>query len=207
MKSKKILGLGHPRTGTGYTSHMLKYFGFKVGHEIMKEDGIVAWQLAPILEKKEDLPFMHRCKDVFFDTYNWETIIYNIRNPKDSICSICYTETKTLNFRNRIAKIETENNRVSMAIQSILYFDEVILNKNPNIIYRIEHDIDKLYEFLNERYAIKWNDLIEIVAKDKKNKRKHPDLIELKDEIESVSDELKGKINSFCEKYNYPKFY
>ena len=129
MESKKILGLAHPRTGTGYTSNLLRSFGLHAGHEIMQKDGIVAWQLAPVLEEKEELPFMKKCRDVYFDTYNWETIIYNIRNPKDSICSICYTENKTLAFRNRIAKIETEKNRVSMAIQSILYFDRVILEK------------------------------------------------------------------------------
>lgn len=203
--TKKILGLGHPRTGTGYTSNLLRNWGLRVGHEVLQDDGIVAWQLSTNV--KEELPFMGRCKDVYYDTFNWETTIYNLRNPKDSIVSISFTEKGSLNFRNKIANIEMEKNRVSMAIKSILYFDEIILEKKPDIIYRIEHDVDKLFNFLNSKYKISWTNLARIAVNDKKNKRKHPDFIELKNEFENVPDDLKLKINNFCKKYSYENVY
>ena len=202
---RKILGLGHPRTGTGYTANLLRRWGLDVGHELLFKDGIVAWQLA--VDTKDNLPCMHKCMDVYFDSFNWETIIYNLRNPKDSILSIVYTETTTLSFRNRIANIELEKNRVSMAIQSILHWDKLILDKNPSVIYRIEHDADKLYDFLKDRYKISWNKNALEAVKEIRNKRKHPDISEIQNELESVSDDLKSKINSFCLKYEYPNVF
>jgi hypothetical protein len=204
-ETKKILGLGHPRTGTCYTSNLMRSWGLLVGHELLYRDGIVAWQLATNGEYK--LPFMSKCEDVYYDTFNWETIIYNLRNPKDSITSIIFTEKASLNFRNKIANIKMEENRVSMAIQSILYFDKIILEKKPNMIYRIEHDVDKLFEFLSLKYKISWNRIAKIAVNDKKNKRKHPDFGEFKNEFENISDDLKTKINNFCEKYEYPFLY
>lgn len=203
-ENKKILGMGHPRTGTGYTANLIKRLGLDVGHEVMFKDGIVAWQLAT---NETDLPFMNRCKNVYFDSFNWETKIYNLRNPLNSIVSIVFTETKTLEFRNMIGKIEMEKNRVSMAIQSILCFDEIITEKKPDIIFRIEHDSDKLFDFLNSRYEITWSNLAVAAVKDVRNKRKHPDIAELKDEFENVPEDLKLKINSFCVKYDYPNVY
>ena len=34
-----ILGLGHPRTGTGYTSALCRLWGLSIGHERLENDG------------------------------------------------------------------------------------------------------------------------------------------------------------------------
>jgi hypothetical protein len=206
MEKRKILGIGHPRTGTGYTANFIKKFGIDVGHEVMFKDGIVAWQLATDFDEGE-LPFMHRARNIYFKTYNWESKIYNVRNPIDSIVSVSFTELKTLDFRSQVAGFEKEKNRVTMAIKSILHWDKMILDKKPDIIYRIEYDTEKLFQFLNERYSVKWNKMAEMAVNDIKNKRKHPDISELKDEFDSVPDELRIGINNYCKKYDYPLIY
>ena len=45
MNHVEILGLGHTRTGTGYTSKVLSDWGLDVGHEVMRKHGIVSWLL------------------------------------------------------------------------------------------------------------------------------------------------------------------
>ena len=87
-ESKLILGLGHPRTGTGYTSNLLKTWGLDVGHEKMGADGIIAWQLVSDIEPRI---FM---EDFDSSRYTYKYLIYNVRDPRGSIPSIALTENE-----------------------------------------------------------------------------------------------------------------
>ena len=73
----KILGLGHPRTGTGFTSSILNSWGLEVGHEKLERDGVVAWQLAV-----ENGPWPYMAD---FPNVESEILIYNVRDPRTSI--------------------------------------------------------------------------------------------------------------------------
>ena len=200
---KKILGLGHPRTGTGYTHKILKSWGLKVGHEKMEADGIVAWQL---VDQKGPWPFISRVKPD--NAYKWETIIYNVRDPKTSIASIIFSENKSkqsVKFRSEKLGIDLTGNRVEAAIRSILEFDKRITAMRPSFTYRIEDQSEELFNFLKSKnYEIQWDDAY---VNKKYNARKHPDLSEIEEEFNSVDRILKKRINRYCQKYGYPNLY
>lgn len=200
---KLILGLGHPRTGTGYTHKIINSWGLKVGHEKMERDGIVAWQL---VDKNGPWPFIKTVKKN--DAYNYKYIIYNVRDPKTSIPSIIFTENKSkhsIKFRTEKLGIDLSGNRVEAAIKSILEFDKLITSRRPHLIYRIEDESEKLFDFLKEQgLDVKWDDTH---VNKKYNARKHPDFAEIEEEFNSVSGFYKRRINRYCEKYGYPKLY
>ena len=200
---KNILGIGHPRTGTGYTHKIMKSWGLKVGHEKMENDGIVAWQLS---YPKGPWPFINTVKED--NSYSWKSIIYNVRNPKDSIPSIIFTENvidPSVAFRKHKMGIRFTNNRVETAILSILAFDKFITKQNPDFIYRIEDQSEELFNFLKEAgHDIKWSK--KHVGK-KYNERDHEKWESLSEDVNRLKPSLKLKINQYCEKYGYDKLF
>lgn len=198
---KKILGLGHPRTGTGYTHTILNSWGLKVGHEKMQRDGIVAWQL---VDPIGPWPFMKEIKEG--DVYAYDFIIYNVRDPKTSIPSIVFSETKSEEHRRVKFGIDnTIENRVEYAITSILEFDKLIRKRKPKFTYRIEDQSKDLFNFLEEQgLNVKWN---ESLLNKKYNARKHDGWEALEEDLKNVRPSLKHKINLFCIRYGYPSLF
>lgn len=203
MKKIKYLGLGHPRTGTGFTSKTLSSFGLRVGHEKLYEHGIVAWQL---LKEQGPWPWMPHYNKQYKVRLPYEYLIYNVRDPKTSIPSIVYTEDikdKSFNFRRDSFGFETSENRVEQAILSILKFDELIMDMQPDLVYRIEDQAEELYKFISQHYPkLKW-----VEPKGKENSRKHDGFETLEDEFKSVRPEIQDKINDFCIKHGYDKLF
>lgn len=197
MQHCKIVGIGHPRSGTKTTATLLQKYGLDVGHETIKKDGVVAWQLlAPYGPYPYITDFNSRPK--------FDYLIYNVRNPFDSIPSIVYTEdTKipSFNFRLRECKIPLkENNPIENAIISISYFDKLIDEMQPHITFRVEDQSDKLFKFL-KRQKIKIN--YTKIPKKKYNRRKHPNFEEMVLEFGDISYKCKKLFNNFCFKHGY----
>ena len=194
--SKLILGVGHPRTGTGYTAKLLQSWGLDVGHEKMGEHGTVDWSLAPA------------SKSIWiggadFREWDWEHIIYCIRDPRTSIPSIVYTENvgKTSeNFRKEMG-VSPTSSKIGDAIMSIIKWDEYIRKLNPNLIFRIEDESKKLFDYLdNKDIDVKWNDSI---IGNPQNTRDHKTWDDLIKEEQYVGNLYKKKINRFCDIYGY----
>jgi hypothetical protein len=195
-QDKLILGVGHPRTGTGYTTKLLQSMGLNVLHEKMGEDGIVAWQFATKLKNK---PFIASGLDK--QTFRFNTIIYNVRNPLHSIPSIVHTESKTLEFRMHAGKFKESENVVETAVRSILAWDTMIRAMKPHFTYRIEDQSEALFEFLKERgLDIKRPDNIGV-----QNARPHAGLTdELKEQLQKMPFDVKVSLNLYCRSYGYP---
>jgi hypothetical protein len=198
--NKVILGLGHPRTGTGYTHQILKSWGLKVGHERMEKDGIIAW---PLVKKEGPWLYIDTMKPG--DAYNYQFIIYNLRDPKTSIPSIVHSENTnedSVKFRNEEFGINLTGNPVEAAINSILRFDELIKERNPDFIFRIEDQSEELFNYLKKNEVdVKWD---ETHINKKYNARSHDGWTEkLKDDLSKVRPSLKKKLNTFCIKYGY----
>jgi len=188
----RILGVGHPRTGTGFTAWLLKSWGLNVGHEKLESDGIVAWQFAvedgpwPFIEGVEFRP-------------KWENLIYNVRDPKTSIASIAFTENATLPYRIESGGALKSPNPVEQAIHSILRWDQLITRMKPDLTYRIEDEAPKLFEFLKSKgFEVNW-----IEPQSGINARQHATISDLEKEMQSVRPSLRMKINSYCIKYGY----
>jgi len=188
----KIMGVGHPRTGTGFTAHMLNAWGLNVGHEKLLEDGIVAWQFAI-----EDGPWPF-IKEFEFRP-KWEHLIYNVRDPRTSIASIVFTENSTLSYRINNGGVLQSPNRVEQAIYSILRWDQLINRMKPSLTYRVEDEAPKLFEFLKSKgFEVNWVEPTPGV-----NSRNHKTLEKLEEEMAGVRPSIRMKINAFCAKYGY----
>lgn len=193
-KKTKILGVGHPRTGTGFTASILKSWGLDVGHEELRKDGIVAWQLAV---RQGPWPYIKEESQI-----DYEILIYNVRDPRTSIPSIVFTEDvkkPSLNFRLEKGKVLKSYNRVEQAIQSILRWDLLVQQMGPDFTYRIEDQAKDLFDFLQSKdLSVNWIEPLEKV-----NARNHPDFSELKDEMAKVRPSVRGRINEFCLRHGY----
>lgn len=200
---KLILGIGHPRTGTGYTHIIMNSWGLKVGHEKMQRDGIIAWQLT---DKKGPWQFIDTVKDG--DVYEWQHIIYNVRDPKDSIPSIIYTENAneaSTDFRKKKFNINLDGNPVEAAIRSITRFDQLIRRRKPDLTFRVEDEAEKLYKYLEEnQLKVKWSDKY---VNTKYNSREHLGWDSLEEHIKGVNQEHKNLINAYCRKHGYKNLF
>ena len=190
--TKLILGLGHPRTGTGYTSALLRKWGIDAGHEVLRFHGTVDWSL--VTGKKS------MWQEVSIQDYNWQHLIYCLRNPKESIPSIVYTESSTRSFRQQFG-VEANENPVIEAINSICKWDGLITNLNPDISYRIEDEGRILFEYLIEnKTGAVWNpDILNV----RSNTREHPGWEEMINEFGEIPEKYLEKINEYCKKYGY----
>jgi len=194
-KSKLVLGVGHPRTGTGYTAKLLQSWGLDVGHEKMGKHGTVDWSLG---SGEKSL-----WQNVDFKECEWQHIIYCIRDPKMSIPSIVYTENvgnSSQEFRKNYG-VKDESNPIVSAINSIHMWDLLISQLNPNVIFRIEDESEKLFQYLKEsKITVNWNE--EILGK-KQNTREHPGWEDMISEFGDISGKEKIKINTFCRRHGY----
>lgn len=196
----KILGVGHPRTGTGFTSKVFRLWGLDVGHEKLKKDGVVAWQLInetgpyPYILDLETRPL-------------YEHLVYNIRNPRDSLPSIVYTENiKELSFDYRNSFYQnrmTSDHPVENAILSIIEYDNIVKSMSPSIVYRIEDQKEDLFKYFKNLYpTIKYKGISKKV-----NKRIHPSFDDMLAEFGDISLSYKKMINNYCLNYGYKKLF
>lgn len=203
----KILGVGHPRTGTGYTSALLKSWGINTGHEKFEEDGIVAWQC--LISKYEyrvrnvnRMPYMEEFIDL--DKLEFEHVIHSIRDPKTAIPSIIKTEGGSIEWRALWVPFSDKNTPIENAILSIVYTDYRIDGFFPNrFTYKIESEKDKLQEYLiNHGFDLKNTNEEPSKNHNKKREYKSDDL-----DWESVRPRLRTLINQYCTKYGYRTIY
>ena len=188
-----ILGLGHPRTGTNYTSQLITSWGLDVAHEELGADGIIAWELV-----KPHGPYPGYFNKQIKRRMSYNILIYNVRNPIDSIPSIIYTEDnnyESVNLRKRLGVYYTSNSYEN-AIRSILRFDHLIKKMNPDIIYRIEDESEKLFNFLKPKYPN-----IEYNLINKTNERNHSN-IDL-DKLKKCPKDLLLRLDDFCKSHGY----
>lgn len=196
----KILGLGHPRTGTGFTAKVLTQWGLPMGHEVFREYGSVNWALV-----NETGPYPFRA-------YGWtatqkkrpeyDHLVYNVRDPFFSIPSLAYTENdpskEAFIYRRLKMGIPLDGNPIENAIQSILAFDQMILNLNPDIVFRIEDQQKRLFEYFVSHYDIEY-----VKIRERANVRDHNNMASLLNVYGTPSKEFCDQIDSFCERHGY----
>lgn len=195
-KEKKILIIGHPRTGTGYTAKLLQSWGLDVQHEKMGKDGTSDWSLA-----SGDKSIW---QDVNFKDYEWDIIIYCIRDPKESIASIAYTEdinNISLSHREKWAKFKRDNNRLVTAIVSLTSWNSMIMKLEPDFIFKVEDEQQNLFNFLKKR-GFKVKKSKNIVPTDY-NSRKHSNIDSLIEECGYILIRYKNRLNEYCDTHSY----
>lgn len=209
-----ILGIGHPRTGTSFTSKLFRLWGLDVGHERLFSDGMVAWQMIsesglnsgpyPYIRPLEEYHEGVLHKSTIKKRPEYKYLIYNVRNPYYSIPSIVYTENiskSSLNFRKTVLKFPICDNPIETAILSLLAYEKKAIELQPDFVFKIENDHVKLYEFLVEKTL----DVKYVEHNKKENVRKHKNFSEMISEYGLPSTQAQELINKFCINHGYER--
>ena len=153
-----VVGLGHPRCGTGFAANLLAASGIEVGHERLGRDGIVSWML---VSEREAVPW----GDALGPLGGYRRIFCVARGPLAAIPSIIAENRKrrSLKFRNKVALertgaaigAETDDPReqVALAVASYVIWYEMALALKPGFVFRIEKGVDDaaLSDFVGQR--------------------------------------------------------
>ena len=202
-ENKKILVVGHPRTGTGYTAKLLQSWGLDVQHERMGKDGISHWGMA--VGGDNPVIFGEFIDNMTFNSVEWDTIIYCVRDPKDSIPSIAYTENtnkESFEYRMKWGEFNSKDNPIVDAINSIVSWDKLIQSLEPDFVFRIENQGKELFDFLKQKKIAKTysEDMLNL----KYNQRNHGGWDnELKRRFNQVPRKYLNEINNYCIKHGY----
>ncbi len=165
---KEVLCLSHPRCGSSYASFLLAKLGLDVGHEKMGINGISSWMLAV---EDTDYPWGdvgNEKKSGGINRYYFANTIHVLRDPFAAIPSIILENQHSRNndsylFRRKhliklldidLPDISEERNQVDLAARTYLAWNKLICNRKPNLVFRIEHDHEKLVQFLLEKNLI-----------------------------------------------------
>lgn len=149
-----IYGLGHPRSGTAFTADLLKQSGLDVGHEYIKKDGIVSWEIASL---RSDLPWGNGITE--FEAGSKVFLV--ARSPLDALKSVITEclQIRSIGFRASViyenfnVEIFSQNNQrtsepqydyMSWSVLSLIYWYELCFSRNPEIIFRVDHSKDDL---------------------------------------------------------------
>lgn len=163
---RRIVGLGHPRCGTGFTSHLISAAGLKVGHERLHEDGIVSWLS---VSERTQTPWGNGHHGPIAET---DLVFCAVRSMVSAIPSVIPENRiqKSIGFRRKVILghfgiditdgNDVPQNEISVALAGMTLWYELCLTKNPEFIFRIDRSEDdaKIQEHLGvkvDRDAIK----------------------------------------------------
>lgn len=164
-RTKLFLGVGHPRTGTGYTAKLLQLWGFDVGHERVGRDGVVAWYAY------EDTP--PQCEPIsLFESPLHK--IHVVRRAKPAVASIIYAEGATKEYRMKKLGLEPTGDEVQDAINSYLGWTYRIRREfRIDHVFRIEEGVHDLYRFVNSVRSCEFVDFRERVNSRRDRQPRH----------------------------------
>ena len=143
---KKLLITGCARSGTGYIAKLLSFIGLEVGHERLKENGIVSWYNAEqpdyIYKNKETLMFSSGFK-------NYDLTIHQVRHPLKVISSMHVTNKTKWDYIMSVVPEIHPNDHVTIKCAKYWYYWNKKAEKLGGYLMRIE-DIEKKFNTLNK---------------------------------------------------------
>ena len=209
MIKRKILVVGHPRTGTGYMSALLTSAGLDVGHERIGKDGISCWLFAT-----EDDNYacgaMGDIKGKTRKNFEFDYIIHNVKNPFTCMSSIVNVEDaapRSYQYRRKHVYINDNGTRLEKAVQSFLGWHELIEKKiKADCVIQVENAPEQLAGFLIRSGILKSVSYQSMPSEKYNTRRDDKNYKEIEQqEWDLLPVGLKLKLDAFCEKYGYDK--
>jgi len=213
-----ILGVGHPRCGSGYTASLLEALGLEVGHEKLLGNGIVSWMFAV----DRDAPWALNDGARSRRFKHFKNIVRFVRNPVDSVPSIIRDDlrsSESKEFRRDCIlealgiDVDSYPTALERAVASLVYWDDLVSEMNPKLTFRVEDEEAKLIDFVCEKVESAGRPKDQSlypkknVNKDKlyKGQSYSKPAVSLSDfsEIDSM---LLVKLNAYCRRYGYETF-
>ena len=155
MFHRHFLIVGHPRCGTGFTAKFLQQMGFDIGHEKDGLDGLASWMfavdgpvpcaLSQIAERRE--------------TLSWNKLVMPVRDIRTAIPLIMHENIfspPSYDFRRKhiLAWSGYDLNELAdnfhRAVVSFLSWCRMVEELKPALVFRIEHDAFRLYDFASK---------------------------------------------------------
>jgi len=207
---KTIVGTGHPRTGTGYTSRILNFLCPNIGHELLKNRGIVSW--FSVVQDK--CAFNHAFKKGWVPRYipinlNSSINLQIFRNPLDSLASIIH-ENNNYNsfiFRDHLISLsQFKNNPTEQAVESLLRWNDFIQSEIPvTLKFNVESDSENLFDFFKTEKLTKKskNEFLIFIGALPKNTNHKARPIEIKHDFSNISNDTILKFKEFSDKLGY----
>lgn len=211
-KTKGVMLVGHPRFGSGYITNVIRASGFDVGHEFVKEDGVVSWMYAV-----QDWCYPYG--DFFgAQQYSFSKTYAFIRNPVKALpsCMVENRSKRSFEFRRAhiydtfgvdISSFQGEANRAAV---SIIYWYKICELLEPDGIVKVD-DRESVKAFLR-KLGVNDNHVIdkalclppkntsEVKWKDKPGKKK-PILDKFL--IDQLDSDVKEKLYQLGDAYGY----
>jgi hypothetical protein len=210
---KKILCIGHPRTGTRTITNYLNQIGYNIKHEKMGFDGTSSWMLAV---DDNNYPWGNiKNRNIF----HFDKIIHVVRDPFQAIPSIILENkyspyNKSYNFRKKhikkILNIDLPNTNagkidfkkdLEIAIKTYLYWNKICEMNNPTLICKIE-DTNTLSKLNHKNKKIIFTKINKTKNKIFNGRKYNKPKISL-DMYNNVDRKLIIELKKFCKKYNY----
>jgi len=147
-----IVGLGHPRCGTGFTASLLQQHGLDVGHEKPGADGVVSWMQ---VSRRGAAPW-----GTTLTEYPAGSRLFLVaRSPLAALNSVATEnqQIRSIGFRAEVIwercglDIFAEENQsgdpaiydfLGWAVMSMAYWFEMCLAEGPEFVYRVEQPRD-----------------------------------------------------------------
>lgn len=220
VKCFDIFVVGHPRCGSGFCAYYLSLLGIKTVHEVDWDDlkwtkyqGLSSWAMSIVHEPNDGIkPSFGQFGNEVAGNITYKNKIVYLRNPFDSFKAIIDENNVDWSYtiRNKyiIKKINKNLNNYSgkleKAIASYLFWYELLINEGY-FYFRIEHDLNKLTNYLKDNVKQELNDLTNENINNKVNTKKSNNIIK-KEDFSKVNKKLMTDLNNFCIKYGYPTF-
>lgn len=147
-----IIGLGHPRCGTGFTTHLLIQHGLDVKHEKIGKDGTVSWMQ---VAKRGPSPWGNTLTEYPEDA----RIFLVARSPLAALNSVA-TESKQIRSIGFRSQVIWERRGIDMfawnqqtsppgqydyfgwAVMSLAWWYDICFDDKPEFIYRVDREQD-----------------------------------------------------------------
>ena len=174
---------------------VLRQCGYRVGHELIRRDGVCSWEMA--VDTKKVLWGDAR------NGYRFDHIFHQVRHPLKAIASVYFTEPleSFAFFQSHIPEIKAEDSRLTQSAKYWYYWN-LKAEAQAEWTYRIE-ELHCVWEEFETRLGRKLDkSALEIVPKTV-NTRGNLDHLTWEELEEALEPDLYQKIRALAQKYGY----
>lgn len=206
---KKIFGAGHPRTGTAYTSQILNFLCPSVGHEEMKNNGVVSWFSIAQSPSMYNILYSGGWKPRFIPINFKDSINIQIyRNPLSCLNSIMYENTilNSYTFRNNIIGLDRYDNHTERALMSMIEWANFIKTQiNIHYEFKVENGENELFDFIRSEKITKRSrdEFTDFITKLPRNVNHRPQSLQFNYNLNDISIESIQKLKTFSDNLGY----
>ena len=150
MEHRAVLVVGHPRCGTGFTAALMRQMGLDIGHEADGRDGLSSWMFAV----EGPVPYARDAVARRREGLHWDRLVMPVRDIATAVPSIMrdnvfaplsYAFRRTHILAQTGIDLNALPDNLHRAVVSFLQWNRLIEAMGPDLVFRIEHDHDRLH--------------------------------------------------------------